>query len=96
MQAVKFRTRGRDDGAAASLAAKLSDDTDLGEALARVHFERLSVEPDGRPVIRHMGGSVVWVVFPPIIRASPLPPGQPAEIVRALEEFAAAGERAGA
>jgi hypothetical protein len=96
MQAVKFRARGREDEAAASLAEKLSEDTGLGEALARVHFERLSVEPEGRPVIRHMGGSVVWVLFPPVIRASPLPSGQPAEIVSALEEFAAAAQRAAA
>ena len=58
--------------------------------LTRVHFERVSVEPDGRPVIRHLGGSVVWVLFPPVIRATPLPAGQPRDIVRALEAFARA------
>jgi len=45
-------------------------------------------------VIRHMGGSIVWVMFPPIVRATPLPPGQPEAIVAALEAFTRAGERA--
>jgi hypothetical protein len=94
MQSVKFKARAGDE-AAARLAQTLSADAALGEAIARVHFERLAVDPDGRPVIRHMGGSVVWVLFPPVIRATPLPGGQPEEIVRALEEFARAGERAG-
>ena len=26
-------------------------------------LQRIRVEPDGRPVIRHLGGSVVWVLF---------------------------------
>jgi hypothetical protein len=73
------------------LAAALSADERLGEALGRVHFERVAVEPEGRPVIRHMGGSLVWVLFPPIVRATPLPPEQARETVRALEAFARAG-----
>ena len=90
MQGVKFHARGGDE-AASRLAAQLSADAELGEALAEVHFERLSVEPDGRPVIRHMGGSVVWVLIPPVVRTTPLPAGQPEAMVRALDEFARAG-----
>jgi hypothetical protein len=93
MQGVRFRARGRRDEAAARLAEALSADAQLGEALGRVHFERLWVRRDGRPVIRHLGGSVVWVAFPPIVRTTPLPPGQPAELLRALEAFRAAGVR---
>jgi hypothetical protein len=84
MRGVRFR--GDDD-----LAAALSADERLGEALGRVHFERVAVEPEGRPVIRHMGGSLVWVLFPPIVRATPLPPEQARETVRALEAFARTG-----
>jgi hypothetical protein len=84
MRGVRFR--GDDE-----LAAALSADGALGEALARVHFEQVSVEPKGCPVIRHMGGSLVWVLFPPIVRATPLPPGQVREMVRALQAFARAG-----
>ena len=90
MQGVRFRARGRDE-AASRLAAELSADAELGEALGVVHFERLAVEPDGRPVIRHMGGSVVWVLIPPLVRSTPLPAGQPEAMVRALDEFARAG-----
>jgi len=90
-QGVRFRARRRGDSDAEQLAETLSNDSALGEALGRVHFERLWVRRDGRPVIRHLGGSVVWVLFPPIVRATPLPPGQPAEILRALEAFRAAG-----
>jgi hypothetical protein len=90
MRGVRFRARGRDE-AASRLAAELSADAELGEALGEVHFERLAVEPDGRPVIRHMGGSVVWVLIPPLVRSTPLPAGQPEAMVRALDEFARAG-----
>jgi hypothetical protein len=76
MQGVKFRARGGDE-AASRLAADLTADAELGKALGEVHFERLAVEPDGRPVIRHMGGSVVWVLIPPVVRSTPLPAGQP-------------------
>ena len=93
MAGVKFRPRRGDDEAAPRIAAALTDDAELGEALGRVHFERITVEPDGRPVIRHMGGSVVWTLLPPIIRATPLPPDQPRELVRAVDAFARAGER---
>jgi hypothetical protein len=84
MRGVRFRGDDR-------LAPALSADEGLGAALARVHFERISVEPEGRPVIRHMGGSLVWVLFPPIVRATPLPPEQARETVAALDAFARAG-----
>ena len=93
MQGVRFRARGGDD-AATRLAAELSADAELGKALGEVHFERLAVDPDGRPVIRHMGGSVVWLLIPPVARTTPLPAGQPEAMVRALDEFARAGSRA--
>jgi hypothetical protein len=93
LQSVRFRARGGDpDGA--RLAASLSEDERLGRALGAVHFERVAVEPEGRPVIRHMGGSVVWFAFPPIARTTPLPDGQPEAILAALDAFASAGERA--
>jgi hypothetical protein len=89
-QGVRFRARRRGDDGAARLAEALTSDQALGEALGRVHFERVWVRRDGRPVIRHLGGSVVWVLFPPIVRPTPLPDGQPAEILRALKAFRAA------
>jgi Protein of unknown function (DUF3156) len=92
MQGVRFRAR-RGDQAASQLAAELSADAELGTALGQVHFERLTVEPDGRPVIRHMGGSVVWLLIPPVVRTTPLPTGQPEAMVRALQEFERAGAR---
>jgi Protein of unknown function (DUF3156) len=93
MQGVRFHAR-RGDHAASRLAAELSADASLGKALAEVHFERLAVESDGRPVIRHMGGSVVWLLIPPVVRTTPLPAGQAEAMVRALDEFARAGARA--
>jgi hypothetical protein len=92
MQGVKFRAH-RGDEAGSRLAAELSADAGLSKALAEVHFERLAVEPAGRPVIRHMGGSVVWVLIPPVVRSTPLPTGQPEAMVRALDEFARVGAR---
>ena len=41
-----------------------------------------------------MGGSVVWVLFPPIVRSTPLPSGQPEEMLRAIAAFRAAGQEA--
>ena len=61
----------------------------LQEALAAVHFERIRVEPDGRPVIRHMGGSVVWMLIPPLARGVPLVPEQARASVDALSAFSA-------
>lgn len=91
---VRFRPRRRGDERARRLAEALSGNAQLGEALGRVHFERLWVRRDGRPVIRHLGGSVVWVLFPPIVRATALPAGQPEEMLRAIEAFRAAGREA--
>jgi hypothetical protein len=92
MHGVRFRAH-RGDDAGAALAHALSDDGALGRALGDVHFETVAVDPAGHPVIRHLGGSLVWFAFPPIRRATPLPPGQPEAIVAALEAFARAGER---
>ena len=93
MQGVRFRARRGGRESDSRVAAALSADSELGEALGRVHFERITVDPDGRPAIRHLGGSVVWVLFPPVVRATPLPDGQPEALVAALEEFARAAER---
>ena len=92
-QGVRFRARGRRDDAAVRLAEALSADSNLGKALGRVHFERVWVRRDGRPVIRHLGGSVVWVAFPPIVRSTPLPAEQPRELLRALDAFRDAAGR---
>ena len=93
LRGVSFRPRSRSDAGGAAVAEALSADAVLAEALGRVHFEEVSVTPDGRPVIRHLGGSVVWVLVPPVVRSTPLPPDQGREIVAALDAFAAAGRR---
>jgi Protein of unknown function (DUF3156) len=85
---VDFRARGHDD-AGRLLGARLEHDERLQELLASVHFDRIRVEPEGRPVIRHMGGSVVWVLFPPFVRPVPLVPEQRRAAVAALDVFAA-------
>ena len=87
---VSFKAKGSDP-AARRLAELLSGDERLGEALGSVDFETLAVRPDGRPAIRHLGGSVVWVLVPPIVRATPLPRGQAAAMTHALDALAAAG-----
>ena len=93
MRGVRFRAKARGDESAAALGEALSADERLGAALGRVDFERLSVRPDGSPVIRHLGGSVVWVLFPPIVRGVPLPVEQARAIVAAVEALADAGRR---
>jgi hypothetical protein len=90
MQGVRFRAK-RGDGAGAQLAERLGSDARLAELLGRVHFERIRVEPDGRPVIRHLGGSVVWVLFPPLVKRVPFVPEQVEATLAALGAFAAAG-----
>jgi hypothetical protein len=90
LRGVSFAGRARDE-AGAQLARLLEADRRLGETLARVHFERIRVEPDGTPVIRHMGGSLVWVLFPPLVRPVPLVEEQARASVDALEAFARAG-----
>lgn len=87
LSGVDFRARGGDE-AGRLLGAQLEQDPELQRTLAEVHFERIRIEPDGRPVIRHMGGSVVWMLFPPLVRAVPLIPEQRRAAVRALEAFA--------
>ncbi len=84
---VDFRSRGHDE-AGRLLGARLERDERLQRALGRVHFDRIRVEPDGRPVIRHLGGSVVWILFPPLVRPVPLVPEQRRAAVAALDAFA--------
>jgi hypothetical protein len=86
---VAFRPR-RGDGVGDALARRLEADPALQRALAAVHFERVRVEPDGRAVVRHMGGSVVWVLFPPVVRPVPFTAEQARATAEALEAFAAA------
>lgn len=90
MRGVVFRAR-RGDEAGKRLAAQLGADARLAEAIGKVHFERVRVEPDGRPVIRHLGGSVVWILFPPLVKRIPFVPEQAQATLAALEAFAAAG-----
>lgn len=92
MQGVRFRAK-RGDEAGRRLADQLGADARLGELLGRVHFERIRVEPDGRPVIRHLGGSVVWVLFPPLVKRVPLVPEQVEATLAALDAFRAASRR---
>jgi hypothetical protein len=92
MKGVRFRAK-RGDAAGEQLAARLGADAAVGEALSKVHFEEIRVKPDGRPVIRHLGGSVVWVLFPPIVKRVPLVPEQVDATLAAIEAFAAAGRR---
>ncbi len=87
MRGVRFRAK-RGDQAGRQLADRLEADTRLAERLGLVHFERIRVEPDGRPVIRHLGGSVVWVLFPPLIRKIPFVPDQVDATLAALDAFA--------
>jgi Protein of unknown function (DUF3156) len=90
MRGVRFRAR-RGDPAGRELAEGLSSDARLAEELSRVHFEHVRVDQEGRPVIRHLGGSVVWILFPPLIRRIPLVPEQVEATLAALDAFAAAG-----
>ena len=93
LQGMTYRPRGNDAGAA-DLARRLERDERLNAALAAVHFDRVRVEPDGRPVIRHIGGCVVWILFPPLVRIVPLVPEQARAVVEAMDAFAAAGRSA--
>jgi hypothetical protein len=90
MQGIAFRPR-RGDEAGRRLAERLAADRRLAEQLGKVHFEAIRVEPDGRPVIRHLGGSLVWILFPPLIKGIPLVAEQVRATIEALEAFAAAG-----
>lgn len=92
-QGLRVRARPGDE-AGRALAKALGADRALAGALSDVHFERLRVEPDGRPVIRHMGGSLVWVLFPPIVRPIPFVDEQAEATLAAMEAFARTGTRA--
>ena len=95
MRGVAFRAS-RGDRAGRQLADELVSNATLAGALGRVHFERVRVEPDGRPAIRHLGGSIVWIVFPPIVKKIPFVPEQVQATLDAFDAFAAAGrERSG-
>lgn len=89
LRAVRFLAR-RDDEEGRRLARRLDADASLTRALSSVHFERVRVEPDGRVTIRHMGGSLVWLLFPPMTYAVPIVPEQARATVEALRAF---GER---
>ncbi|HSL10864.1 MAG TPA: DUF3156 family protein [Actinomycetota bacterium] len=88
MHGVRFR--GRDDEGT-RVGDSLSTDDDLQRALSRVDFEEIRVEPDGRAVIRHLGGAVVWFLFPPMTKPIAIGAAQ----VRATADALAAFERAG-
>ena len=90
LSGVSFRAR-PGDAAGRRVAAQLEADGALAAALRDVHFEEIRIDPDGRPVIRHMGGSVVWLLFPPFVRATPLVPEQAKASAEALAAFARAG-----
>ncbi len=94
MRGVAFRPK-RGDPEAAGLAERLGADRDLATRIAEVHFEQVRVDPDGRPVIRHMGGSLVWLLFPPMARPVAISPEQVTATVSALERFAIVGDRTG-
>ena len=87
LQGVAFRAR-RGDATGRRLAQALEADRQLVERLTQVHFEAIRVEPDGRAVIRHMGGSVVWFLFPPLVTGIPLVSEQVRATLAALEAFA--------
>ena len=90
MQGIRFRPR-RGDEAGRRLADRLEANDRLTRRLAAVHFERIRVEPDGRAVIRHMGGSLVWILFPPIVKGIPLVSEQAHASIAAMQAFAEAG-----
>ncbi len=90
LQGIEFRGK-RGDAAGRELAARLAADEVLVERLSAVHFEQIRVDPEGRAVIRHLGGSLVWIAFPPLVKAIPLVPDQVSATIAALAAFAATG-----
>ena len=90
LTSIAFRGK-RGDEAGAALAARLNGNEALQRALVRVHFEAIRIDPDGRAVIRHMGGSVVWALFPPLVRPVPLVDEQARATLDALDAFARVG-----
>lgn len=95
MHGVTFRPASADP-VAERLADRLSAERELQRALTEVHFEEIRVDPDGRAVIRHMGGSLVWLLFPPMTRPIAIGPEQVEATVEALRRFARAGRTASA
>jgi hypothetical protein len=94
LRSVRFRAR-RGDAAGRRLAERLEQDAHLAQRLAAVHFERIAIEPDGSPVIRHMGGSLVWILFPPLVKSVPLVLEQAKATILALEAFVSPRDGAG-
>lgn len=92
MRGVAFRGAQR-DGAGQRVAARLEADPALVRALSAVHFQRVRVDPDGRAVLRHLGGCLVWMLLPPLSRPVPLVAEQAEAALAALETFADAGTR---
>ncbi len=92
LRGIAFRARSGDDEGR-GLAERLTSDRQLIRALSRVHFERIRVDADGRAVIRHMGGALVWLLFPPLTRPIPIVPEQIEATVSALEAFAGRSRR---
>ena len=92
LRGFTFRARS-DDDEGRRLAERLTSDRLLARALSRVHFEQIRVDPTGRAVIRHMGGSLVWLLFPPLARPIPIVPEQIEATVSALEAFSGRGRR---
>jgi hypothetical protein len=85
----------RSDASGGRLAERLGSDRGLFRALSGVHFEQIRIDPDGRPVIRHMGGSLVWLLFPPMARPVPLVAEQVRATVAAVEAFIDVGRANG-
>lgn len=86
MRGVSFRAAGGDE-AGRRTAALLEADTALAAALSAVHFHQVRVDPDGRAVIRHMGGCLVWMLLPPLVRGVPFVPEQARATLAALVAF---------
>jgi len=94
LRSVRFRAR-RGDAAGHLLAERLERDAPLVDRLTAVHFERIAIQPDGSPLIRHMGGSLVWILFPPLVKSIPLVREQAQATILALEAFSDPRDGAG-
>lgn len=92
MRGVSFHAA-RGDRLGQRIAASLGTDSALVQTLASTHFQQVRVAPDGRAVIRHVGGSLVWMLFPPVTRPVPLAAEQARATLAALDAFAAAATR---
>lgn len=91
---LSFRAS-RGDAAGQAVAQRLETDAGLQRALREVHFEQIRVEPDGRAVIRHMGGSLVWLLFPPMARPIAISDEQVRRTIAGLRAFEQAGKAIG-